>query len=65
MTVRTIDHPEANGRKPQPGELSWSLRFPLEDGSFLIVQVGKAAHDAFKGMFQQEEIDDTAEGRHI
>ena len=58
---RTEDHPEANGRKQERGDKVWDFKFTLEDGSTLILQVGKVSHDAFKSIVMQEEIHDAAD----
>ncbi len=62
ITCKTKDHPEANGRQAQPGEQQWILMFELENGERLNILIGKLGHDAIKSMFEQEEIDDLAEG---
>lgn len=36
----TPDHPEANGRTPQPGERGYTLTFPLDDGGELVIHCG-------------------------
>lgn len=38
---RTIDHPEANGRKAKIGDQAYQLRFPLEDGRELVLSYGE------------------------
>lgn len=43
--VRTYDHPEANGRKPQVGETEYELVFTLEDQSILVVKIGQHGFD--------------------
>ena len=63
LEFRTKDHPQANGRKAQPGEQQWILTFTLEDGSELKVKAGQLCRDSFKRMLEQEEIDDLAESK--
>ena len=58
MIARTKDHPEANGRTPQPGEQGYTLRFPLEDGSDLIVYCGAETFQHFSDMIGRMMIDD-------
>lgn len=41
LHFRTLDHPEANGRKPLVGETQYPLRFPLEDGRELVLNIGE------------------------
>lgn len=41
LRLRTIDHPEANGRKPISGEQAYEARFPLEDGRELVLAMGE------------------------
>ena len=40
LLFRTKDHPEANGRIAQQGEVCFLLDFPLEDGNRLIIATG-------------------------
>lgn len=42
LHFRTVDHPEANGRKPLPGEAEYPMRFPLDDGRELVLSLGEA-----------------------
>lgn len=60
QTFRTKDHPEANGRRPQFGEQAWTLRFPLEDGSELVVAMGAKGRQSLLAMLSAEEKDDRA-----
>lgn len=41
LIFRTKDHPEANGRQPQSGDQEYCLVFPIEDGRFLSVKMGR------------------------
>ena len=61
VLYKTKCHPEANGRKPQNGEQEWTLTFPLEDGSCLVVQMGKLGRESMMGMLVQEVADDLFE----
>lgn len=45
LILRTKCHPEANGRKPLLGESAYKLRFPLEDGRDVILEVGQIGFD--------------------
>lgn len=56
------DHPEANGRIPQPGEHGYTLTFPLQDGSKLHVLCGKETLDRFSDMIGRMLIDNEASG---
>lgn len=40
ITYLAKDHPEANGRVPQPGEVSYRVRFTLEQDLTLDVLLG-------------------------
>ena len=60
-TFRTQCHPEANGRNPQEDEYKWDFKFTLEDGSILLIELGKEAHDAFRGFVLCEEMEDAME----
>jgi hypothetical protein len=42
LHFRTVDHPEANGRKSKQGEAQYPMRFPLEDGRELVLTLGEA-----------------------
>ena len=55
---RTKDDPEANGRKPLKGEQRFSLTFPLEDGSSLIIHMGKESMNYFESFLAQMMFDD-------
>lgn len=59
-TFRTRCHPEANGRVPVTGEYKWDFTLTLEDGSTLMIEMGRETHDAFRGFVLREEIDDAA-----
>ena len=61
QTFRTQCHPEANGRNPQEGEYKWDFKFTLEDGSTLMIELGKEAHDDFRGFVLREEMEDAME----
>lgn len=50
VIFRTEDHPEANGRRPQPGQSFYTLRFPLEDGRELVVHIGQRGFDTLGQM---------------
>ena len=57
-TFRTQCHPEANGRVPIIGEYKWNFTFTLENGSILVIEMGREAHDDFRGFVLREEMDD-------
>ena len=63
VTVRTKDHPEANGRKPQPGEVQYTFTFPLEGGESLLVRMGKESLNKFQEFLGSMAIDDAEETR--
>ncbi len=46
----TKDHPEANGRKPLPGETAWNFYLPLDNGDTLHVHMGQKGRDILFGM---------------
>ena len=50
MELRSKDYPEANGRKPQSGDVAWTLQVPLEDGQTLYLKLGKKSRDMIFGM---------------
>jgi hypothetical protein len=41
LVFLTYDHPEANNRTAEEGELEFSLYFPLENGRMLCIRMGK------------------------
>lgn len=43
--IRTIDHPEANERKPVFGEQEYTLHFTKENGLVCLVKMGQAGFD--------------------
>ena len=59
ITLRSIDHPEANGRHPKIGEQWWTLSVPLENGQdYLELHLGRRGREAIRGMLDQEDADD-------
>lgn len=46
----TYDHPNANGRTPEKGELEYGLKFTLEDGSVLNVKMGEEGWNSLTDM---------------
>jgi hypothetical protein len=57
-TVRCKDCPDANGRQPLADEEKYTLKFPLEDGSYLFVEMGATARNAVRDMLLQQDADD-------
>jgi hypothetical protein len=55
---RTKDSPDAFGRQPETGEVSWVLSFPLDDGTELRVRLGEKGREAIITMLNQENEDD-------
>lgn len=60
IEYKTIDHPEADGRKAIRGEVQYTFSFPLENGmDYLEVRMGKKGRDSFvrmlDAMLQDEE----------
>ncbi len=56
--LRTIDHPEANGRQPKAGEKGYTLIFPLEDGTVLRVGMGSGSFGLFADFIACSMVDD-------
>ena len=50
MKLISSCHPEANGRKPQVGDVAWTLRLTLENGEPLELHVGNKGRDTLFGM---------------
>jgi hypothetical protein len=57
---KTIDCPDANGRKPQHGEKRWVLRFPLEGGDIIEVVMGKEGRAAILTLLKAEDEKDAS-----
>lgn len=57
ITHRTIDHPEALGRIPVAGDCQMSLRFPLEDGTTLVVECGLETYNRFEALIIKYQAD--------
>jgi len=54
MELKTIDHPEANGRQARYGDTAWVVTMRLEDGTDLIVRMGKQGRDILFGMLMAD-----------
>jgi hypothetical protein len=59
--VRCKDDPEANGRVPQKGEQRFTLTFPLENGTSLLVHMGQESMNYFSTFLGQMIVDDAEE----
>jgi hypothetical protein len=57
----TTDHPESNGRIPQPGEHAYSFMFPLAHGESLVVHCGDETMLKFSEFIGSMMIDNEAE----
>lgn len=55
--VKTKDCPDANGRQPLAGELKFTLKFPLEDGSYLFIEISEKELDGFRTMLKEHDSD--------
>lgn len=64
MELRSKDHPEANGRQPQFGDVAWTLKIPLEDGTTLLLKLGKKSRDMIFGMMIAD-CHDSGEGEPV
>lgn len=53
----TADHPEAEGRQPQFGDVAYTFTFVLPGDDYLEVHTGKKARNALLRMLMQEEVD--------
>lgn len=54
--VRAAGAPGADGKPVEAGTLEWLVRFPLADGTTLVVHVGREGMDDFRAMVLQEEL---------
>ena len=61
VILRTLCHPDANGRAPQRGDIAWEFKIPLEDGTILHLHMGRESRDALRSFVLREEMDDTAD----
>ena len=59
---KTKRDPEANGRIPNKGDRRYTLKFPLEDGTELVVHEGREGMNHFVKMISQMMIDDDNDG---
>lgn len=50
MILKTKCDPEANGRKPKFGDVRFTCTLPLEDGTELVLQMGRKGRDLLFGM---------------
>lgn len=57
----TKDHPEIGGRRPKPGEHAYQLRFPLADGSELVLHCGDETLGRFRELLGSMDLDDALE----
>ncbi len=55
------DHPEANGRTAVKGEHGYTLTFPLQDGTDLLVLCGEETLSRFSDMIGRMLIDNDSE----
>ena len=62
ITLRTRDHPEANGRRPVEGEHQWEFTFPLECGSTLRVLMGDKGLRDLRSVITDQILDEQAQG---
>lgn len=58
LTFLSEDHPEANGRTPQFGEVEYGFRWTLEDGRILCMRMGEAAYKGFAQFIREMAVDD-------
>lgn len=56
--VRTKDDPEANGRVARKGDQRFTLKFPLEDGTSLYIQMGKESIEKFREFLGSMDLDE-------
>jgi hypothetical protein len=54
---KSIDCPDANGRQPKHGEVMWTLKFPLDNGDTLLVDIGEKGRYHIAKMMAQDEAD--------
>lgn len=59
--VRCKDDPNANGRVPEPGDQRFTLTFPLEDGSSLLVHMGREGLNTFATFIGNLMVDESSE----
>lgn len=54
---RTKDHPEAEGRQPNCGDVDYPLTFPLEWGRTLVVRLGQSGFDSLCELIDRMRAD--------
>lgn len=62
LILRSLDHPEANGRQAVPGEHVWTYIVPLENGVRLRLQLGAESRRQFVDLIAMDIVDDLFEG---
>lgn len=55
---KSFDHPEANGRQPRVNDTKYPIRFKLDGGEMLTVEVGEAGFQTLCVMFDMMRADD-------
>jgi hypothetical protein len=58
LVFKTRDHPEANGKEAQKGDVQYDLYFPLEDGTKLHVLMGREGMKHVQTVVLEELADD-------
>lgn len=58
LVFQTGDHPAANGREPQVGEVGWTFAFKLEDGRVLHVLAGEEGRRTLASLIFAHLADD-------
>jgi hypothetical protein len=61
LILKTADHPEANGREAQNGDVQWCFWMTLEDGRRLELLMGREGRENLRNCILQEDADDLAE----
>ncbi len=60
--LHSFDSPRREGHTPKDGDQIWVFRILLDNGDQLRLNLGPEAHEAFRSMILEVDIDDAVEG---
>lgn len=62
LVLYARDHPEANGKAPNRGDIGYAISIPLDDGRVLYLYLGQQGFTAFREILAAMDKD-TQEGQ--
>ncbi len=60
--LHSFDSPRRKGYTAKDGDQIWVFHIRLENGHHLKLNLGKEAHEAFRSIILEADIDDAVEG---